>query len=420
MKRLTLIIIALLLVPVLAFGEGYPGRGAPNYSLRCWPTNGVVADQSFSNSQVIDTAAEGCTEGSFTVDYVSAGLLASVSNKLRITGKVGTFNGAGFQKNNAIAATGNYGFFSTLSIKPSSFEIGAESVFDVNDDLTAYIRNKISVQTFTSASEAYKIACLFSSSGASFFMKSASSYPNWTLVWMDSGTGNIYPAMYNKYTSENVDVSDIIIPNIDFSSILQPTHLSTFGSNGELSAYTPDVGSTWTETSGDWDTASGKLVATALGIATFEAGTSTAIYDATITTPASGTTNGGMIARYVDGTHFWYLALDDTNNKMKLYECDDDACVAGDEGDLRIDDDKTMAANTAYKVRLIVSATSPYWSVFVDGGTEGTYTTAGTSATATKFGLRDEGNANIVGFDVVGLWPRTSNEVDNAFAQIGY
>ena len=77
----------------------------------------------------------------------------------------------------------------------------------------------------------------------------------------------------------------------------------------------------------------GKLVNTTAGIATFDAGVATAIYDATITTPASGTTNGGMIARYVDATHYWYLALDDTNNKVYLYE------INGSEpGDKRIDE----------------------------------------------------------------------------------
>ena len=445
MKRL--IIIALLLVPGMVWAEGFPGRGAPNYSARCFPLNSSISDGTFDDEQVLNTQAEGCFESDIIIKVAG---VTSLSNAIVWPDSVGS----------ATVLLGNTSFTRSLGI-PHLFRIkhlkGADTTYETITfgisseaqlsfrigNVALYEENwrrpNFAYYTASDPATEHNIATIVGgySSGAipyylgqnksdfgvgySYFIKGG-LYTTWTLVYKSISLNTSAMTMSSISASSAGQLWDIIIPRIDLSHILQPVHLSLFATDGELSAYTPTVGPTWTEDSGDWDTASGVLVNTALGIATFDSGVSTAIYDANIKTPASGTTNGGMIARYVDNTHFWYVALDDTNDKVYLYECDDDACVAGDEGDKRIDDAVTggLAANTAYNVRLAVSATSPYWSIFINGLLEGTYTTAGTSSTATKFGLRDEGNANIVAFDNVALWKRTSNEYDAAFSRVAY
>jgi hypothetical protein len=437
----------LLIIPVAVCSQsigGYygPAPSSVTYALRCWPSGETVADQVYSANQVLDTQAEGCWSGSLKV----AGTLAASGSKGTITG-AGWY---GYYAPSSITRAMGIGIFYTLNPTMTGtdwLESGYQNVAAIGNQTqnigigftTSQVRNgpdsSVIIGSFTMTGATYQTAVIVGGANSSEipyysgqdvanytyglhkFIKGGTEYANWTLLWKNTtDNSNVYVNI-NGYANANTSlVSNILVPsNLDFSSILQPTHLSLFATDGELSVYTPTVGTGWTEDSGDWDTASGVLKATAAGIATFDAGVTTAIYDATITTPASGTTNGGMVARYVDSTHYWYLALDDDDNLMRLYEAN-----GSEPGDLRISDAKTIAANTAYKVRLIVSSASPYWSVFVDGVAEGTYTTAGSSSTATKFGLKDEGNANIVGFDNVALWPRTSTTYDTAFAQVGY
>jgi len=211
-------------------------------------------------------------------------------------------------------------------------------------------------------------------------------------------------------------ISNILIPVLDFSSVLQPTHLSLFATDGELSDYVPTVGTGWTEDSGDWDTASGVLKATAAGVATFAGGTPYVLFDGKITTPASGTAAASMVLKYADATHYWLAKITPgtAGTDFELIE------VNGDGGTQRMSADVDWVAETAYNVRIISSSTSPYWSMFVNGVAKGTaYTTQGSSASATTFGLSDDGNANFT-FDQIALWPRTSTTYDSQFAQVGY
>lgn len=455
MKRLFELILASVLLfgfAVMAFAEGYPGRGAPNYILRMAPSNNTCSDITLNNATEYSTVVSGCVYDGIVYNgdvtghksqSISSGVISvyrddttidnqCIVSKTPIPSDAFYVQLASGSSNTASAGGLIVNSYSDYSCTHANriFLLSQKNtatwwdLYDVPSVLGVDLSYAWSTGTY------YDVALLFggyNSSGIPYKIgdnKSQYTYGvttfrniagTWTMLSKTSAnnSASTYVALQNYSATVpspvTVSIKDWVMPRTDFSDLIQPTVLDTFtGASGELDAHTSDVGGPWTENSGDFDLSTNKVVATAAGMATFDAGISTALYDCTITTPASGTTNGGMLARYVDATHYWYLALDDDDNLMKLYEAN-----GSEPGDLRISDAKTIAANTAYKVRLIVSSASPYWSVFVDGVAEGTYTTEGSSSTATKWGIKDEGNANIVGWDNCAIWPRTDNRYDN-------
>lgn len=422
------------------------------YLLRCWPTGLTVANQSYTNGQVIDTTAEGCVSGSLTTT-VADGTLATASNKL----VSGNHSSSGWGEcgvaSNSISRVIGRAFFATelpsaLTTGLSLVSISNEQsinpakrlyqiVFDINytnlsfavldgagyflefgygQSIGAVNYNLIFVLGgYNSSGVPYKSGDTETdfTYGCSIFVKKTSG--DTTLIWKTKygNAANIF-ATSQTYNGINT-FSNLLIPNYDFSAVLQPTHLSLFATDGELSAYTPDVGSVWTESSGDWDTSSGKVVNTMAGIATFDPSLTTGMYDVTVTMPASGTTAGGLVARYTDSSNYWYVALSvGSSNNVVLNE------DSGGSVTSRSTASATLNASTAYAVRLIVSSTSPYWTTYIAGVAKNSYATVGSQSTSTKFGLYDGGDINMTGFDVVGFWPLTSATYTSEFAKVGY
>jgi len=247
--------------------------------------------------------------------------------------------------------------------------------------------------------------------GAAYYIKGG-IYTAWTLLWRDTtqNTATLYAASSNYHAAGTLD--NFRIPDADLSATHQPVNLSTFSSDGELSAYTPDVGGAWTENIGDWDTATNVLKATALGIATFT-GVANSMYDAKITTPASGTTSAGLVVRGADYTgaseDYWYVKVTPgtAGTDWALIEY-----VAGTPT-VRASGDVDWVAATAYNIRVICYGQTI--DCFANGANKISYTSAASGQTATGFGLRDEGNANMT-FDNVALFYRTSAaQYDNTF-----
>ena len=234
------------------------------------------------------------------------------------------------------------------------------------------------------------------------------------MLWRtQAGNNATLYANFNNFVNAGA-LDDFRVPDADLSAVLQPNNLSLFASAGELDAYTPELGGAWTEDIGDWDTAGGVLQATTLGIATFT-GLADCLYDAKITTPAAGTTAGGLALRITDLTgaseDYWYVKVTPgtAGTDWELIEY-----VAGTPTQ-RAFGDADWAANTAYQIRAICYGTTI--DCFYNGTGKITYGSAASGQTATKFGLRDEGNANMT-FDNVAVFSRTSSVYEAEFGRV--
>lgn len=465
MKKLLLASCFMLCFAVVASAQdvyklGVCGSGNISYLLRYLPTGNTTADQGYSDTQVIDTLAEGIYDGSLTVIDAAAGTISVASNLMALTG-ANSWHQTAVYCPTAYAALLGRTVLSTIKMgnsgtrdlllgwnddttPPSALEDTFYAIYFTYEEkiLAVYGPGTVTpsgtaVGVYTALTDYYTaiVSGGYNSSGVPYqtgdtkadftygmaWYVKGGAYTSWTLMWKNE-TYSIpgYLFVIDNDAGDVDNISNLLIPQIDFSDILQPTHLSLMGSNGELSAYTPDVGPTWTENIGDWDTAAGVLQATALGIATFDASVDDVIYDVKVTTPGAGVTQGGLVCRgsdYTGGSEdYWYVGITpgtagtDTN----LWEINAGAAPVS-----RASADVDWAASTAYNIRVIVDGNA-WWKVYSNGVEKLTYTAANNfNATDTQFGLRDEGNANFT-FDVVGLWPRTSAAYDSAFARVGY
>ena len=413
------------------------------------------ADQGFANGQVLDTRAEGVQDGTLTCVIVD-GTLAIVSNKCAFTapavpaiGVLGFYSQAITRAlGRGLFSTGNVATVKTLRliqwqdagditaanvVYASAFAAATGFSVVVLDGAGNVLENVV-VAAYSIATD-YQLAIVLGGYdaangvpwrsgqaaasylyGAAFFAKGG-ALSNWTLIWRTSqvNIATLYAGASNYDAAGTVD--NFRIPDADLSAVLQPTCLSLFASDGELDAYVPELGSAWAEDIGDWDTASGTLKATALGIATFT-GLADCLYDAKITTPASGTTAGGLVLRVTDLTgaseDYWYVKVTPgtAGTDWELIEY-----VAGTPTQ-RAFGDADWAAATAYQIRAICyGATIDCFNSKIATGNKITYASATSGQTATKIGLRDEGNANMT-FDNVAVSPRTSSVYDSVLGGV--
>jgi len=417
----------------------FGGKGiVPPYLLRAPFT---ADDQGFANAQVLDTEAEGILQGQLTV-VETDGAIAILTNRLILSGKtVSSWTSLGLYSANAItralgralllkfesANTGNM----TGAGWHDTAEINAASVMDYGfytnaDDLSVDSDDAPPVQVTTGNALAdnteYELALVlggYTSAQSPYYAAGAGTYTygcalfikgggfsTWTLLWRwrTQATASLYPTLSSRHTM-TVYYDNVRVPTTDLSAVLEPNNLSLFASAGELNAYTPEVGGGWTEDIGDWDTAAGVLQATALGIATFT-GLADCVYDAKITTPGAGTTAGGLVVRGADYTggseDYWYVKVTPgtVGTDWELIEYAAGAATQRASGDV------DWAVATAYNIRAICDGQDI--ACFADGGDKIGYVSAASGETATDFGLRDEGNANMT-FDNDVLFARMSS-----------
>lgn len=426
MKRLCLVIAFLILLPLTSIAQGKQPLGgvaatAPiTYLLNCFP--GTTADQSYTNGQVIDTAGEGCTSGSLTVSgtlcVASSGELQSSSGYCTslTSPAISTLSGlACFYKFTLRGADINnfLGWTDKLELEFYSDGLayrqpGNRGIFNITNSVTYSNANVLG--GFNSSGVPCVSPRATCNVGGSYFVKGG-IYSNWTLLWVNTDISSSQVTFHDTNAHLTNGSYNLLIPDYDFSTVLQPSFLDTFAS----SFGTPDVGGAWTQQSGVWSVSSGKALSTTAGIATFAGPSNYVLYDTKVTMPASGTTGSGLIVRWVDSTHYWYVQLvAGTTDNVKLIE------VNGSEpGDTRSTASATLSASTEYRIRVIAKADSPYWKTYVNEVEKNSYTTVGSSSTATAYGLKDEGNSN-ASFDVVAIWPRTSTTYDTEFAKVGY
>ncbi len=392
-----------------------------------------AVNQGFTNGQVLDTVAEGISRGRLTVVAVD-GTLAIVSNKCSFTAQTTkVWSDLGFysqaitkQLGRSLLSTYNglsneastVGWHDVAALPASGYPLyemyfhaggfinvgGGVDIIAYSTDtdyerclvLGGYHSNGVPWRSGQAAASYLN--------GASFFIKGG-VFSDWTLGWRtaSNNTATLYAVASNYDDVGTID--NFRVPAADLSAVLQPNNLSTMGSVGELDAYSPDVGSGWTEDIGDWDTAAGTLKATTLGIATFT-GLADCLYDAKITMPGAGTTAGGLVLRVTDLTgaseDYWYVKITPgtAGTDWELIEYVNGAATQRASGDV------DWAAATAYAIRAICDGQEI--ACFADGGDKISYASVASGETATSLGLRDEGNANF-SFDNVVVFARTGD-----------
>ena len=405
-----------------------------------------AADQGYANAQVLDTVAEGVQDGQLTVVEVD-GTLAISGNKCAFTAQATpAWGDQGFYSQAITRALGR-GLLATVNLNATnkSAAMGWASIAGVfgaagddyyflfTESVTLTLgRDETPMVASYSALTNYQLASVLGGYdaangvpwrsgqaaasylfGAAFFIKGG-VFTNWTLLWRTSqdNAATLY-ALFSNYIAAGT-VDSFRVPDADLSAVLQPTCLSLFASDGELDAYTPEVGGVWVEDIGDWDTASGTLKATTLGIATFT-GLADCLYDAKITTPAAGTTAGGLVLRVTDLTgaseDYWYVKITPgtAGTDWELIEVVNGAATQRASGDV------DWTAATAYAIRAICDGQDI--ACFADSGNKISYASAASGEAATTFGLRDEGNANMT-FDNVVLFARTSSVYDSVLGGV--
>lgn len=403
-------------------------------------------DQGYADDQVLDTPEEGVSKGQLTIVEVD-GTLAIVSNKCAFTAQetpawedLGFYSQAitrvlgrgllheykraiedsivirtGFTHAAALGSSPKHGFsIRYIGVMNAIYDAGTRivNVWPFIIFNTTY-HFAIVLGGYHSNGEPWRWGQAAASylHGAAILAKGANlgSGTEWVLVWR-SQADNTDPIYAEATILNDVGTLDNFrVPDADLSAVLQPTCLSLFASAGELSDYTPELGGAWAEDIGDWDVADGVLKATVLGIATFT-GLADCLYDAKITTPAAGTTAGGLVLRVADLTgaseDYWYLKITPGTAGVdwELIEY-----VAGNPTQ-RASGDVDWAAATAYNIRAIPD--DEEIGCFANGGNKISYASAVSSKTETSFGTRDEGNANLT-FDIVALFARTSSVYDD-------
>lgn len=406
-------------------------------------------NQGYADDQVLDTVAEGVWDGQLTV-VEDDGTLAIVSNKCAFTAQVSpTWGHLGLYSQAITRALGRglLGIVRTdladKDFMPLLWNDTAE-IYGTAGDALIYVLYfygdaTVRVRVYDEDSVALEYNSLGSYSvstdyrltivlggyhsngapwrsgqaaasylyGAAFFIEGGAFADN-TLIWRTAeiSTATLYAAASSKDGVGTFD--NFRVPDVDLSAVLQPNNLSLFTSAGELSAYTPELGGAWTEDIGDWDATGGVLQATTLGIATFT-GLADCLYDAKITMPGSGTTAGGLVLRETDLTgaseDYWYVKITPgtAGTDWQLIEYAAGAATQRASGDV------DWTAATAYAIRAICDGQDI--ACFADGADKISYASAASGETATSFGLRDEGNANMA-FDNVALFARTSSVYD--------
>ena len=418
-----------------------------SFLLRAFIPNGGATDGALSAAQVLDTAAaEGVLDGSLTVVDSAAGTVAIAANKLSIVGSntwghtgvygarlvkaigqalLGKFQWSSDQADvfafgfNGAAQVGGSGDFAfcgyntanTLRVDiydngASIASIAAYGALAINTDYQI-----LHVQGgYNAAGVPYKTGDTkadFTYGGAVFFKGGV--FTNWTLLYrIGTITTNEYPIISVKSNLSTVLADKLLIPDYDFSSLLQPTVLDTFtGVDGtSLADHTPDVGGGWTHRKSSFTISSNRAlsgVATATNdvIATQDAGIADYMVDFVArirSDPNSYYCGHELRLSPVDNSGFFSIIRGDTGG-FELFE-DDGAGNWTSRGSYAAG----VAYDTDYSIRSIVSGATI--KSFINNALGFTYASATRNQTSTHVGVwaRAQGNQ----FDNFSVFPLTS------------
>ena len=274
----TTLILLLLLMPTLVLGWGIMQVGTGTFVAYDLQAIFGGANQTFSNTQVLDTAAEGVGIGSLTVVETSTGTVKIVSNELELVGDnaswttTGVFGSTGITRSLGKAlvfqyetsSTGHHSRigFNTSAAVTSDFGIGAAFSSGAAIQQTKAAGTYPEIGAYA-ASTQYSVLVLHGgndSNGISFttgdtvgdflygdriFIKGG-AFTNWTLLWdnVDGNDGTLYPLII-RYSNVAGTYDNILIPTnvLDVDTMFQPNFLDTFaGTNDDnLGGHVPEV-----------------------------------------------------------------------------------------------------------------------------------------------------------------------------------
>ncbi len=255
--------------------------GTARWGTEFWGVSGAISieydlkalftadNQTFTNGQVLDTAAEGVEDGSLTVVDTSTGTVKIVDNELEIIGSSG-WNTSGIVTTNAVTKQLGLGIFDTAQNDTTS----GLDIFHITDGTTllniikyAWLKpqNGILQVTFkggsnivlgtltvkTSAMQYLFLCGGYDSNGIAFktgdtpgdflygfrILAKGDVFVNWTLLWADpnGNDSSLYYQVQNYYAAKKTTHDNILIPTevLDVDTMFQPNFLDTFtGTNG--------------------------------------------------------------------------------------------------------------------------------------------------------------------------------------------
>ena len=349
-------------------------------------------NQAYVNAQVLNTAAEGVTEGALTVVEAGSGALALVSNECTFQGggsvpscnltsqAISRLFGLTLIATVNVTAGGTYGpalLWNADASVTSFSECEAFGFYFVLDDgiLSAYNRaiQPTRVAAIAAATD-YQVAFVLGGYDASgnpwyagltpadylygmaAFIKGG-AWSNWTrlLQWPIHNDDPVYAGVYSYNAAGTID--DVVAASGGtLNDLLQPVHFSSFdAANGtSLDAYTPEVGTGWTEHTGNMDIQSNRAnLVTGASKCTVETGLSDVFINCVLnaTVPADTV---GLMCRYSDVDNYWLVYLQEhaALEKFRLYE------VNAGITTLRASVTIGLSSGVDYQVRVALNGTS--------------------------------------------------------------
>ena len=393
------------------------GAPAMTYLLRAFTPDTGAEDQALS-SEVINSAAKGVLDGSLTA-VVNDGTLALASTKLAFTGQttpdwadLGCFGGSitraigvGILAAISCGTTNKVAFPIALMVNPTcnvdsglgNRECGFR--FNDNGNLRTYYGDgstQYVVVGSYSANTAYQILIILGgydsngisyktgdtksnfTNGVTYFIKGG-AFTNWTLLYRTSigTTATLYSAFGNLTATGTL--SNLLIPDYDFSAIIEPIYLST----------TPDESS--------------------------HAAAADFFLEHKLTTPAADVHQYDIRFRVSDADNYWLVKVlsGTAGTDLTLHKV-----VAGTPSAALASADVDFAAATAYTIK-VVAAGANYYKVYVNDVEKLSYTSSDTfNQTETGIQVVDADSAYTKGF--LAAWPRTSEVYTSEFAKAGY
>lgn len=216
----------------------------------------TAANQSFTDGQVLDTAAEGVEVGQLTAKDTSTGTLDIVSNQLVVGAESNWISTGVFGEalTRAIGTAILFKFQKSASV--DRILVGLSDVYDIQDNPEVGVKlvdglykctdnhSLKSVNTAYPAISEVDVAIVLGgydvngvpyksgdtkanfTYGAAYFIKDV-NHTNWVLVHngKNSDAATLYPMLASRDTFE---VDSIRVPDIDLSALLEPVLLDTF------------------------------------------------------------------------------------------------------------------------------------------------------------------------------------------------
>ncbi len=255
------------------------------------------------------------------------------------------------------------------------------------------------------------------------------AFAGYTLLWRSAleNAATLYAILTNGNSTGTLD--NRLVPDYDFSAVLQPLFLYTFGdaTGTDLTTVTPDVddsGNGFTARVGTWKTDTGKGELSIAGVnpanngnsrvLTFDDGEPDAEYEQDAKYDSSSIENrNGIVVRgsaeTSNGLNLWVYWLRGSGNE-ELYEIADGAVTQ------RASAASGAVNGTTYKLKAIANGSTI--TCYRDGVQKLQYTSATFNQTATRKGIyADARSLTDKAFDNIAVWPRVDAKYDHEFTK---